>query len=126
MGDDMVQQSPETSNDTPSENWSNPVSPLPVRPTLNPYRVIHEVKVPIDRKDDAMSWLEAEFGLPALYGKTAREMYNQGKQLAYDPTLLTETNYIWDGCFSIELDCLIFRIKDHDEKVMMFKLIFGG
>lgn len=122
----MVQQSPETSNDTPPEDWSNPISSLPVRPTLNPYRVIHTVRVPLERKDDAMTWLGNELGLPALYGKTTREMYHQGNQMAYDEKLLQETNYLWDGCFSIELDCLIFRIKDHDEQVMMFKLIFGG
>jgi hypothetical protein len=93
---------------------------------LNPYRVIHEVQVPLRQKNEAMEWLSEHLGLPAMMAAPARMLMSDRHQHYYDASLLETTNYQWDGFFDPGHERLVFRIKDHDQEAMVFKLTFGG
>lgn len=92
---------------------------------LTPYRVIHEVAVAWEYKQEAMEWLQSRFGDRATIAATAGELI-QNSGHAHNFNYLRKSNYIWDGYFQPGFGRLIFEIKDHDQDVMLFKLTFGG
>ena len=87
---------------------------------------IHTIEVPTDNYqlvEDASAWLTERLGEPPWKDKprTAEE-----PSLSWDPTLLLREEYSWDAYVNPADFRAFFRIKNHDDVALLFKLTFGG
>lgn len=94
---------------------------------VEPYTgVIHKIEVPIcaDVVRDASDWLRERLGDSAMMARPTKDLVAE-PPVAYDPTYLFCSEYLWDAYVDPASFKAFFQIKGNDSIALLFKLTFG-
>lgn len=88
---------------------------------------INKIEVPVEQDliRDAQVWLRERLGDSAMMAHPAKDLSGD-QTIAYDPTLLFTTEFLWDAYVDPSTFRGYFLIKGNDDISMLFKLTFGG